>query len=29
VLGFSLAASVAIGLWLRVYDKLDSGDPRE
>src|SRR4029077_14967025 len=28
VLGFSLVASVAIGLWLRVYDKLDSGDPR-
>jgi hypothetical protein len=28
VLGFSLAASVAIGLWLGVYDKLDSGDPR-
>src|SRR5260370_2513206 len=28
VLGFSLAASVLIGLWLRVYDKLDSGDPR-
>src|SRR5712692_9561838 len=28
VLGFSLAASVSIGLWLRVYDKLDSGDPR-
>ena len=27
VLGFSLAASVSIGLWLRVYDKLDSGDP--
>jgi exopolysaccharide biosynthesis polyprenyl glycosylphosphotransferase len=28
VLGFSLAASVSIGLWLGVYDKLDSGDPR-
>jgi exopolysaccharide biosynthesis polyprenyl glycosylphosphotransferase len=28
VLGFSLAAWVLIGLWLRVYDKLDSGDPR-
>ncbi len=28
VLGFSLATWVTIGLWLRVYDKLDSGDPR-
>lgn len=28
VLGFSLAAWVLIGLWLGVYDKLDSGDPR-
>lgn len=28
VLGFSLVASLTIGLWLRVYDKLDSGDPR-
>jgi len=28
VLGFSLAAWVVIGLWLGVYDKLDSGDPR-
>src|SRR5579864_3848695 len=28
VLGFSLATWVVIGLWLGVYDKLDSGDPR-
>ena len=28
VLGFSLAAWVTIGIWLAVYDKLDSGDPR-
>ena len=28
LLGFSLAAWVIIGLWLGVYDKLDSGDPR-
>ena len=28
VLGFSLAAWVAIGLWLEVYEKLDSGHPR-
>src|SRR5437868_4711253 len=28
VLGFSLGLWVAIGLWLNVYDKLDSGDPR-
>ena len=28
VLGFSLAAWVTIGVWLSVYDKLDSGDPR-
>jgi exopolysaccharide biosynthesis polyprenyl glycosylphosphotransferase len=28
VLGFSLAAWVTIGIWLSVYDKLDSGDPR-
>jgi exopolysaccharide biosynthesis polyprenyl glycosylphosphotransferase len=28
VLGFSLGLWVAIGLWLDVYDKLDSGDPR-
>ena len=28
VLGFSLAAWVTIGVWLGVYDKLDSGDPR-
>src|SRR5690242_1957654 len=28
VLGFSLATWVIIGLWLEVYDKLDSGDPR-
>jgi exopolysaccharide biosynthesis polyprenyl glycosylphosphotransferase len=28
ILGFSLALWVATGLWLNVYDKLDSGDPR-
>jgi exopolysaccharide biosynthesis polyprenyl glycosylphosphotransferase len=28
VLGFSLLAWVAIGLWLGVYEKLDSGHPR-
>lgn len=28
LLGFSLAAWVMIGVWLGVYDKLDSGDPR-
>ena len=28
VLGFSLAAWVAIGLWLEIYEKLDSGHPR-
>ena len=28
VLGFSLLAWVTIGLWLEVYDKLDSGHPR-
>jgi exopolysaccharide biosynthesis polyprenyl glycosylphosphotransferase len=28
VLGFSLIAWVAIGLWLGVYEKLDSGHPR-
>src|SRR6266498_2075826 len=28
ILGYSLAAWVIIGLWLGVYDKLDSGDPR-
>ena len=28
VLGFSLLAWVAIGLWLEVYEKLDSGHPR-
>ena len=28
VLGFSLFVWVATGLWLNVYDKLDSGDPR-
>src|SRR5437764_6667049 len=28
VLSFSLVLWVAIGLWLNVYDKLDSGDPR-
>jgi exopolysaccharide biosynthesis polyprenyl glycosylphosphotransferase len=28
VLGFSLGLWVATGLWLNVYDKLDSGDPR-
>src|SRR4051794_1901262 len=27
VLGFSLVAWVAIGLWLQVYEKLDSGHP--
>src|SRR6266851_6474390 len=27
-LGFSLATWIIIGLWLGVYDKLDSGDPR-
>ena len=28
LLGVSLAAWVVVGLWLGVYDKLDSGDPR-
>jgi len=28
VLGFALVAWVAIGLWLEVYEKLDSGHPR-
>ena len=28
VLGFSLLAWVAVGLWLGVYEKLDSGHPR-
>jgi exopolysaccharide biosynthesis polyprenyl glycosylphosphotransferase len=28
VLGFSLAAWIAIGVWLATYDRLDSGDPR-
>ena len=28
VLGFALVAWVVIGLWLEVYDKLDSGNPR-
>src|SRR5437016_3851977 len=28
ILGFALAAWVIIGLWLGVYDKLNSGDPR-
>ncbi len=28
LLSFSLAAWVMIGVWLKVYDKLDSGDPR-
>ena len=28
VLGFSLMAWIVIGLWLGVYDRLDSGDPR-
>src|ERR1039458_10521465 len=28
VLGFSLVAWVAIGLWLGGYEKLDSGHPR-
>lgn len=28
VLGFSLLAWVVIGSWLRVYDKLNAGDPR-
>ena len=28
VLGFALAAWVAIGLWLEVYEKLDIGHPR-
>jgi exopolysaccharide biosynthesis polyprenyl glycosylphosphotransferase len=28
ILGFSLATWIVIGLWLGVYDKLDSGDPR-
>ena len=27
VLGFSLLAWVTIGLWLEVYEKLDSGHP--
>src|SRR5690242_8229309 len=28
VLGFSLVALVTIGLWMEVYEKLDSGHPR-
>src|SRR5579863_670218 len=28
VLGFSLVAWVTIGLWLEIYEKLDSGHPR-
>ncbi len=28
MLGFSVLACLALGLWLNVYDKLDSGDPR-
>src|ERR1700730_12142817 len=28
VLGFSLVAWVVIGLWLEIYEKLDSGHPR-
>jgi exopolysaccharide biosynthesis polyprenyl glycosylphosphotransferase len=28
LLGFSLAGWIIIGLWLGVYDRLDSGDPR-
>lgn len=28
VLGFSVLAVVILGLWLNVYEKLDSGDPR-
>src|SRR5262249_18407523 len=28
VLGFSLVAWVVLGLWLEVYEKLDSGHPR-
>ena len=28
VLGVSLLAWVAIGLWLEIYEKLDSGHPR-
>ena len=28
VLGFSLVAWISIGLWLEVYEKLDSGNPR-
>ena len=28
VLGFSLLAWVAIGVWLEIYEKLDSGHPR-
>ena len=28
VLGFAVTAWVPIGLWLEVYDKLDSGHPR-
>jgi exopolysaccharide biosynthesis polyprenyl glycosylphosphotransferase len=28
VMGFSLLALVAIGLWLEIYEKLDSGHPR-
>src|SRR3954471_9624962 len=28
VLAFSLAAWVTIGLWLEIYEKLDSGHPR-
>jgi exopolysaccharide biosynthesis polyprenyl glycosylphosphotransferase len=28
VLGFSLLAWVVVGSWLRVYDKLNAGDPR-
>jgi exopolysaccharide biosynthesis polyprenyl glycosylphosphotransferase len=28
MLGFSVLAWLALGLWLNVYDKLDAGDPR-
>src|ERR1700759_5583549 len=28
ILGFSLVAWVVIGLWLELYEKLDSGHPR-
>ena len=28
ILGFSVGIWLLIGLWLGVYDKLDSGDPR-